>query len=641
MYHELSCFLHKLTHTNTFFYLNQMVVIYYMFNTRNKFKKIFFISVFLYPFMLFSSSSSAQDLRPVIGGEVNPVAITLSDRELNFRNDPFLIDGQVMVPARIFFDNLHAKVFWDEPKGLLYAYKDNLFIKFELGSQTALINGAPVSISVAPLVHRGSFFVPLEPIVQAYNLRIETAFRQHLSIDYRQEALQYRRFGHHHFKRIQLLNKGVSFYIPEFWASSDTQPNMYYFDTPFEKYTLNISIMRLTEEDHRQSVVESYIYSLDKEYSQIEIEEIRHFKPLDYVISAIYYHTVEEDEVIFRADYIFFEDQTAYIFRGEFSESADAVEARFIFDTIASTFQISKITVNQLLEHYVEFAPFFKHEMKLGIPVYSNMLVHNRFLFNGHLLVDEDQNHELKILVEKENEFATYTLPIQNQRFNAPIYTPFGLGKHNITVYLVEKNDLPTFPEYWDLDDIYEWMSDSVQLENQMGPDQKLMQFSVINTSNEKIKHRLPSEYIAFDKPDVYLAANRITHSLSSEYEQVKALYEWVFYHYDYIDRIPPTGFLSVEQMIQETEGNSLELTVLYAGLVRSVDIPARIVRGSSEGEEESYFWVETFINGRWLVSDIVKDLQERQNPLDSHRYFNINRTRHYERFEQIEVVPF
>lgn len=592
-----------------------------------------------------SKAHFAYSVFPTLGDQKEPVEIVFSETPIDFNNKPFILNGEVMIPTRAFFERIGTQIFWSEKTEAFIAYKDNTFLKFKKDSNLAFLNGKEIALSVAPFAFNNTLYVPLSTSASAFSIdyTLDRAFLK-ASADYRDPVYQYRTFDYQTYKRIQLLSYGVSFYIPDHWNSLEGVSNRYGIENDFQSERLDVTVLPLDLSYTRSGLFETLKQNLAAEHGEaFNILEAKTFKPGDYTISSMIFTTDnrnEKGDLTHHALYVILEGGTGYILSGHY-ESDDWKTTLITFDNIASTFQINKLTINSLQEHYVELTPFFENQMTLGQRLYSNMLVENEIPFKG-VIGGERPIRGLKVGVKKDQQRMDFYIPVIDNRWDGILYTPFGLGKHNVTVvidYYAEPN--PTTPLWVDSLLAGDLSLDSF-VESALEPDfaldseNAMLKFSVVNISSETIKDILPSQLINYDTPDVYAAVNRVTFNLTSEYAKARALYDWVFDNYTLSPEVSNTGILSVEQMVNARDGNALEICVLYAGLMRALDIPARIVRGTQA--EGSVFWVETFINGRWLISDIVRDLSENQNEVN---HFNLNRTLHYSQFDKTEILPF
>lgn len=605
----------------------------------------------LYIFLMFglmillsSQATYANTLSPSMGGEVETVKMYLSDGEASFTPSAIVINDEIMVPARSFFDTIGAQVYWFEDSREFVSYKDNTFSKFKVGSDFAMINGKPAALPVQILISGNDVLVPLSTLTTAYDLTYShDKLNQAVTMDFREDVPQYREIGFYHYKRVRVPDWGITFYMPEFWEPIDDEFATFGFVTEYEHYLLNVKLLPLDENFTSAIVLGNLIENLEYAYGdQLSITGSKVVQAGEYRATALYYSIINGDEVTHQILYVFFENNIGYVFTATYTDINDTTESREIFDTVISTFEINRLSINTINEHYVEFDSFFEFDVALNANLYSNIQVENQFRFSG-TLDSQDKVEGFYISVTKDTDRTDYYVPVVSGTFDAIIYTPFGLGKHNIRVFLDETGELESVI---DIIDSLETES-SLSLDNfidfallgnrNVNTNKPLMHFSVINISSDTIKNLLPSEFIDFDRPEIYELTTRLTFNLTSEYAKARAIYEWIYENYTLTDKTFEGGFLSLYELIETTSANEVEICMLYAGLLRANDIQARIVRGSFE--ENSDYWVETYINGKWLVADIAQDITERS---DSGSYrFNLSRSSHYSNYLSTEILPF
>jgi hypothetical protein len=594
--------------------------------------------------ILISPATYSNTLSPSMGGEIENVNLFLSDGEAPFTLSAFIINDEIMVPARSFFDTIGAQVYWFEDSQEFVSYKDNTFSKFKVGSDFAMINGRPVAIPVQILISGKEVFIPLSTLTAAYDLTFShDKLKQTVTMNYRDDVAQYREIGFYHYKRVRIPDFGISFYMPEFWEPIEDQIATYGFVTEYEHYLLNVKLLPLDENFTSAILLGNLIENLQFEYGDaLSITGSKNIQAGDYRATSLYYSLTTGNEVVHQILYVFFQNNIAYVFTATYTDVNDVVESREIFDTVISTFEINRLSINTINEHYVEFDSFFEYDLHLNTNLYSNVQVENQFHFSGTL--DSKENVEgFYISVSKDSDRTDYYVPVVSNTFDAMVYTPFGLGKHNIRVFLNVTGEPDSV-----IDIIGSLETESnLSLDNfidfallgnrNVNTSKPLMHFSVINISSDTIKNLLPSEFIDFDRPEIYALTTRLTYNLTSEYAKARSIYEWIYDNYTLSDKTFEGGFLSLYELIETTTANEVEICMLYAGLLRANDIPARIVRGSFE--EKSDYWVETFINGKWLIADLAQDITERDD--GGPKRFNLSRSSHYSNFLSTEILPF
>ncbi|MDN5351653.1 MAG: hypothetical protein PWQ12_572 [Clostridiales bacterium] len=618
---------------------------------------IFFIALFI------GTSSAAFALSAVPSMGTLPISyeITLSGTSIPFAESPIAINGVIMVPAQTFFESVGAQVYWIESEKTLVAYRDNVFLKYTGNSDRYTLNGLEKSLSVSAIMRGGTLFVPLTSATQSLSLNYTIDTYHHIAaIDYRETAYQYMQIGYNHYKRINLASWGISYYVPEFWTLIDGTYATYGFATEYESYQLEPTVLPLEAGFDRGKLTEALKSNLQLEYGdQLSFGNTKLLEGNTYTARTIYYTITDDDGVVTHyVLYVFYENNIGYVFTGQYGDINNLTDSEDVFDTIAKTFQINKLSINEQLEHYIELNRFFSVGMHLSSDLYSNMRVENQFRFSGSVDASISGMH---VLVTREEEQMEFYVPVVDGSFDAVIYTPFGLGKHNITVALDDTSTavldqasanlvIPSDTKNPAVDENTETTSEAITPPSideivdavlahtlELDTTNTVMKFSVINVSSEAIKNLLPTEFVNYDHPDVYAASNAVTYNLTSNYAKARALYQWVYENYTYSTIWSEEGIRTTEQLVHATDGNAVELCVLYTGLLRANDIPARIVRGSAM--EDSRYWVEAYINGKWLVADIPIEVLSKDDT--GIHYFNVSTTLQYQDFDTVEDLSF
>jgi hypothetical protein len=490
---------------------------------------------------------------------------------------------------------------------------------------------------VSSFTFKGELYIPSSFAAAAHELAFETESTSHaMSIDFRENILEYRQIDFRHFKRISLTNYGISFYVPEYWSEVADKVATYGVENSFESYAFEANVMTLNPQYTRPILTESILEGLVAEHGDaLNLVSSNTMVLGDYTSDAIYYDITSEGVTTHHSLYIFFEQNNGYVFKATYPDTNDLEESREIFDTIASTFSITKLTVNEQLEHYTEMTRFSEYGVELISEIHSNMIVDNQFQLNGTLSHPKNIKG-LNVIVSKDGDMFEYYVPVIDNTFDAKLYTPFGLGKHNITVIADETTsklgslDINAFTT---LDD---YIEQTLLSNYDFDEAETILKFSVLNASNEPIKDLLPTTYINYDQTSIYDITNGITYNLTNQYSKSKALYEWIVSNYTLDELLKPTGLLTAKELVEIKSANSVELCILYTALLRAVDIPARMARGITEDGVD--YWVETYLNGQWMVASIAQETQYKFNDLT---YFNLNRLTHYENYNIIEQLPF
>jgi len=276
---------------------------------------------------------------------------------------------------------------------------------------------------------------------------------------------------------------------------------------------------------------------------------------------------------------------------------------------------------------------------------HSNMTVSNQFILSG-TLENAPSGASVVVTVTKDLKSRTTVIPLTDNAFSGVIYTPFGLGKHNVSMYITTDEINNTGQAILNADIIgallltydkgLDLLTQQLLLQEQLPEENDLvLKFSALNVSSEDIQYLLPSSFINYDVQALYGLSTAATFNLSNQYSKAKALYEWMLSEYTLISDRPIIAIRPVDQLITNSiELNEVELNFLYTGLLRSVDIPARVMRGVTEAGVD--YWVELMINGRWLIAAPAMEMNQLS---ELSEYFGIDLNDLYPNYGIIEEV--
>lgn len=129
-----------------------------------------------------------QDAAPPKQGEktTTPPASTTKKAEIQVivdgepikfgANPPKQITGKTMVPFRPLFEALGAQVDYDLVHKAITAEKDDIKIELMIGDKIGKKNGAEINMGTAPVLIKGTTYVPLRFIAES--LEAEVAYDQ-------------------------------------------------------------------------------------------------------------------------------------------------------------------------------------------------------------------------------------------------------------------------------------------------------------------------------------------------------------------------------------------------------------------------------------------------------------------------------
>lgn len=249
-----------------------------------------------------------------------------------------------------------------------------------------------------------------------------------------------------------------------------------------------------------------------------------------------------------------------------------------IADQVVKTVSRDVLLPNTRLEHYYEFSDFHNLGTKIASGIYSNVIKEDYLNFVGSIQTEG----RFKIEVQKETEKYRYYIPIENGAFIGKVYLPFGSGKHNVSISLLSENQ----------------------------PERDILIFSAINSSDTVLRDIVPTVYMDYENPETQNVILKIKYAAKNQKQSAELFYKWILNHFTLSKDLNTTRKLSeiirVSKEADKIEISEQETCILYAGMMRSIGVPAKIARKKGT----RHYWVEAYLNGEWKQMGIVTDLK-------------------------------
>lgn len=106
--------------------------------------------------------------------------------------------------------------------------------------------------------------------------------------------------------------------------------------------------------------------------------------------------------------------------------------------------------------------------------------------------------------------------------------------------------------------------------------------------------------------------AGELTVGLSSDREKVEAIYNYITSNIKYDDAkaasVKPGYVPSIDTILTLGEGICYDYAVLFGSMLRSLDIPAKVVEGEKNDIDVLHAWNEVLIDGQWVIIDTTYD---------------------------------
>ncbi|WP_379127594.1 transglutaminase family protein [Paenibacillus sp. sgz500958] len=189
-----------------------------------------------------------------------------------------------------------------------------------------------------------------------------------------------------------------------------------------------------------------------------------------------------------------------------------------------------------------------------------------------------------KLMITKDNSSYTYNLYASEQSEDFPLQQ--GNGTYKVTIL-----ENTTGNKYRTV------YSDEVEL-------------SLTNTNVVYLNSVQNIKWSSSDK--AIQQAQQLTQGLSTDEAKVKAIYNYVVknvqYDYTLASSIPTDYIPSIDKTLTGKKGICYDYSSLFAAMLRSVDIPAKLVMGKTSYVTEYHAWNEVLLNGKWVTIDTTVD---------------------------------
>ncbi|GIP34187.1 transglutaminase family protein [Paenibacillus sp. J2TS4] len=190
----------------------------------------------------------------------------------------------------------------------------------------------------------------------------------------------------------------------------------------------------------------------------------------------------------------------------------------------------------------------------------------------------------IKLMVTKEGQTYTYNLFSSQDTEWFPLQ--LGNGSYNISIMEnISGNKYKTI------------QSDSVQLAVE---DSNVIYLNSIQNIN-------------WTEADLAVKkAEELTRNYKTDEEKVKAIYEYIVnnisYDYELADEITAGYIPDIDDTLTTGKAICYGYSTLFAAMLRSVEIPAKLVMGHSQYVTEYHAWNEVYLNNEWVTIDTTID---------------------------------
>jgi len=108
------------------------------------------------------------------------------------------------------------------------------------------------------------------------------------------------------------------------------------------------------------------------------------------------------------------------------------------------------------------------------------------------------------------------------------------------------------------------------------------------------------------------IKAAELTEGLERTSDKVKAIYNYIVenidYDFDKINKLDKLYIPDIEAVFETGKGICYDYASLFASMLRSQGIPAKLVKGYSDIIDGYHAWNEVYIDGEWVIIDTTYD---------------------------------
>lgn len=584
---------------------------------------LFFFGCILFCSILFRANISAYDLGPQMlnrnfeapfsehFSEIADMKIQIHNSALNLKKPLLKMNDIVMISIQDIENHFPFEIKKMGNANVITSFYNNNFIKFTTGSKIAFVNGKNYNLQAPVSRAFEDIYIPLVFFMKFNDYKVK----------YNDGGIQFipREFKKLHIKEgvqymyTQLEKFNLAFRLPTHWKR--IKSNEFGVWNEYSQYRLTIARELISNGDILL-FLQKYKHDIIAEDPNIKFYEENQLTIGNNAYQHFKYERVDEEFTIINDIYLIEFENEAFILTFQYNQENQKYISSEFYDILSSLHK-NKVYVNVYEEHYYEFENFYDYNFRLDKGIYSNINVSGTFDFTGSLKLPPNEEISLFAVVEKEGEKLEFDIPTERQGqervyYNSKLYSPFGLGKHNISI-LMKKNSA-----------------------GESRISQKILDFSIINLSANINRYLIPTRYVLSNSMITNSLATFLTVDSKNDYEKVDAVFQYM------VDEIKLTRnntqkTKNSDTIIEEKSANALEFNIAICSILRNLGISSKIYVG--EVENKKIYFTEYEINGKTKILDpesqILYNSKREQEiklsfPFNKYSYFSNLDAQHY-----------
>lgn len=522
-----------------------------------------------------------QEISPQHFDKIADIKIQINGSLLKSKRPLLLIDDVLMISVQDIENHFPFEIRKMGNSNVIISFYNNNFVKFTTGSRIAFVNGKNYNLEVPVSKIFDDIYIPFVFFVKANDYKIQNEDK---SIQ-----LTPREFKKLHIKEgvqyiyTQLEKFNLAFLLPTHWKR--IKSNEFGVWNEYSQYRLTITKELISNGDILP-FLQKYKHDIIAEDPNIKFYEENQLNIGNNAYNHFKYERTDEEFTIVNDIYIIRFKNEAFILTFQYNQENQKYISSEFYDILSSLHK-NKIYVNLYDEHYYEFENFYDYNFRLDKGIYSNINVSGSLDFTGSLKLPENEEISLFAVVEKGEEKVEFDIPIERigqerWSYNSKLYSPFGLGKHNVRI-LMKKKSQGGYKEAQDI-----------------------LNFSIVNLSSNINKFLIPTRYVLSNSMIANSLATFLTVDSKNDYEKVDTVFQYMVNEIKLTqDNTQKTK--NSDMIIEEKSANALELNITICAILRNLGISSKIYVG--EVENKKIYFTEYEINGKTKILDLESQI--------------------------------
>ena len=152
-------------------------------------------------------------------------------------------------------------------------------------------------------------------------------------------------------------------------------------------------------------------------------------------------------------------------------------------------------------------------------------------------------------------------------------------------------------------------------LENISGKTYKIVKQETVklNLKDETVVYLNSVQNVSWTSTNKAIAkAQELTKGKKTDEDKVKAIYNFIItnieYDYNLAASVSPDYLPNIDKTLSTKKDICYGYSALFAAMLRSLDIPTKLVMGNTEYVDGYHAWNEVYLGGKWVTIDTTVD---------------------------------